>query len=50
MHSLESGINELIKGYQMLKNSLYGNIWIILNNYSSRLFGLIKLSIYTKRF
>jgi nucleoside-diphosphate-sugar epimerase len=26
MHSLESGINELIKGYQMLKNSLYGNI------------------------
>jgi nucleoside-diphosphate-sugar epimerase len=26
MHSLESGIKELIKGYQMLKNSLYGNI------------------------
>jgi len=27
-HSIGAGIAELIKGYRMIVNSVYGNIWI----------------------
>ena len=28
-HSLEEGVAELIKGYTMIKNTIYTNIWVI---------------------
>jgi hypothetical protein len=26
MHDLDSGVEELLKGYRMIKNNIYGNV------------------------